>query len=92
MAQIAQAARKLQRDAGRRGKETAETVPILRPHPRPESRQTAKEPACRQDGTDGLFLGGCRCDTDLRVKVVLFTRTHIRIHTAAQQNNTLTSV
>lgn len=52
--------------------------------------QTAKEPACHQGYTDGLLLGGCEFNADLRAIAVLFTAAHIQIYTTGWQINTLT--
>lgn len=71
MAQIAQAQRKVQQTAGRRGKERgrdwgnadpAAFVPIPIPGSRP--RLPKSQHAIRD--TDGLLLGGCGCNRDLR--------------------------
>lgn len=73
-AQIAQAPKETAANCGvareETGRDWGNAEPAARvPVPRPRLQtQTAKVPACHQGHTDGLLLGGCGCNTDLRAK------------------------
>lgn len=94
MAQTAWALRKLQQTAGRRVEETDREWGNAKPcscpcySPWPATRQPKSQHAIRD--TDGLLLGGCEFNADLRAIAMLFTAAQIQIYTTAWQINTLT--